>query len=364
MSFKLFDIWDQALLTETIRRPPMGRDPGAAEDDPALLGQSIAPMKSHPARTAKVRVSEIRPFGKGQFRAPDATPPLFKPAIRYEETIIELALIDEMERISEEDWMKLQSSDDDIRRSAGVSLVDRGRILETRNERATEDLRWQAFAGQVTITYPSGAQLFVDYGLPAGHKPVLAGNAKWDDLTNSDPVSNVQAWSEQLAADAGFYARYVHMNSKTYDKLINNTKVAAKINFYAARANSIQRPRRQDLEELFNSFAVGQSIVIYDNGYRAEGVSYGAVGTTALTKYLPDGVVLVTTNYTVDGVNIADTLDGQVTVSTGYNSVAIRQGFQAEVMLDHLSKTHFLRAASARIPRLLIPEAFLYAQVF
>jgi hypothetical protein len=309
-----------------------------------------------------VNVSEIRPFGKGQFRAPDATPPLFKPEVTWTETLIELALIDEMERIGEEDWMKLNSSDENLRKSAGVQLVDRGRILDTRNKRATEALRWAAFSGNVTITYPTGAAVVIDYGLPAGHKPILVGTAKWDDTANSDPVANVQAWSELLADDTGFYARYLHMNSATYDKLINNTKVAQKINFYAARANSIQRPRRQDLEELFNSFAVGQQIVIYDNGYRDTGVT--GIGRPALTKYLPDGYVLVTTDYMLDGHNIADTLDGQVTVSTGYNSVAIRQGFQAEVMLDHISKTHFLRAASARIPRLLYPEAFVWAKVY
>lgn len=362
MSFTLFDIWDQSLLTETIQRPPMGRDPGAAEDEPVLLGAQIAPLKTHAGRNAKVRVQEIKPFGKGQFRAPDATPPLFKPDVAWTEQLIELVLVDEMERITEEDWLKLNSGDENVRRSAGVALVDRGRILSTRNMRTTEDLRWQAFAGKVTVTYPGGSSFVIDYGLPAGHLPVLTGTAKWDDLTNSDPVTNVQAWSELLADDSGFYARHLHMNSMTYDKLINNAKVASRINFYASRANSIQRPRRQDLEELFNSFAVGQDITIYDNGYRDTGAA--GIGRPSLTKYLPNGVVLVTTNYTLDGVNIADMLDGQVVVSTGYNSVAIRQGFQAEVMLDHLSKTHFLRAASARIPRILIPEALLYAKVF
>jgi hypothetical protein len=32
-------------------------------------------------------------------------------------------------------------------------------------------------------------------------------------------------------------------------------------------------------------------------------------------------------------------------------------------MLDHISKTHFLRYASARIPRILIPESFIWAKV-
>jgi hypothetical protein len=151
------------------------------------------------------------------------------------------------------------------------------------------------------------------------------------------------------------------MTSRTYDLMVRNTKVKQAINYYLGTAPPIQRPRRQDLLDLFTSFAVNQDIVLYDNGYRAVGAT--GIGRPALTKYLPDYKVLVTTNYTIDGHNIADTLDGQVTVSSGYNSVDIRQGFQAEVLLDHLSKTHYLRAASARIPRLNLPDTVLSATV-
>jgi major capsid protein E len=359
MPFETFDLWDQATLTDVIQRPPAGRAPGAAEDSPNLLGETIAPLRSYPGRTAKVRVAELRPFGTGQFRAPDATPALFKPAVQWSEQILELVLIDEMERISEEDWLKLNSADEAVKRSAGASLVDRGRILQLRNVRATEKMRWQAFQGQVTVTYPTGSQYLVDYGLPTGHKPTVS--TLWSDTTNADPVADIQAWSELIAADSGFYGNTLHMNSKTYNYLIQNAKVKSAINFYAPSANTIYRPRREDLLNLFTSFATDVQIKIYDNGYRDIGATTYGVGS--ITKYLPDGKVLMTTDYTLDGVNIADTLDGQIVVSNGYNSVDIRQGEQAEVLLDHISHTHFMRYASARIPRLLVPEAFIYATV-
>lgn len=359
MSFGTFDIWDQASLTNTIRRPPLGRAPGAAEDNPYLLGEVIAPTVTIEGRTAKVNSAEIKPFGKGQFRAPDATPPLFKPAVTWNETIIELALLDEMERISEEDFFKLTSSDETIRRSAGASLVDRGRILQLRNERLKEWMRWQAFAGSLTITYPTGSSLAISYALPAGHSPTVS--TLWSDTTNSDPVADIQAWSEKIADDSGFYGNRIHMNSKTYDYLIRNTKVKNQMNFYASGAPSIQRPRREDLLNLFTSFATNVEIVIYDNGYRDVGAT--GIGRPSLTKYLPDGYVLMTTDYSLDGQKIADTLQGDVMVSAGYNQVAVRSGFQTEVILDHISKTHFFRAASTAIPRIVIPEAFLYAKV-
>lgn len=360
MSNFYFDVWDQATLTDIIRRPPAGRAPGAAEDTPNPLGEQLAPFKDLAGRNAKIRVAEIKPFGTAQFRSPDATPALFKPAVAWSEETVELLLIDEMERIQEEDWMKLSSADENIQRSAGASLVDRGRILELRNKRATEKLRWKAFAGGVAvIQYPTGSQLQIDYGFPAGHNPTLS--TLWSDSVNADPVADIQSWSEQIAADSGFYGNRVHMNSKTYNYLISSAKIKNAINFYAPSANTIYRPRREDLLNLFTSFATDVQIVIYDNGFREEGQA--SIGVGSITKYLPDGYVLMTTDYSLDGVNIADTLDGQVSVSTGYNSLAVRQGEQAEVMLDHISKTHLLRYASARLPRVNIPEAFLYAKV-
>jgi hypothetical protein len=353
-----FDIWDQALLTDVITRPSPSSLGSPNTTD--LLGEQIAPINPIASRVAKIRVMEARPFGKGQFRAPDATPALFKPpGDTYREEIIELALLDEMERIMEEDWMKLNSSDENIARSVGRSIIDRGKILQLRNDRLSEWMRWQAFQGSLTVTYPTGSSLYIDYGLPAGHKPT-AGTL-WTDTTNSDPIADISTWSNLLADDSGFYAKHAHMTSKTYNLLINNTKIKNQINFYASGANSVLRPRREDLLNLFTSFAQDIDIVVYDNGYRDVGAT--GYGRTSVTRYLPDYYVLLTTDYTLDGTRIADTLDGQVTVSAGYNNVAIRQGFQAEVMLDHISKTHFLRAASARIPRLIIPEAFLWAKV-
>jgi hypothetical protein len=358
VSITTFDIWDQALLTDVITRPQSGSLGEGVNGD--LLGERIAPLVPHAARTAKIRVEEAKPFGKGQFRAPDATPALFKPpGSTFREEIIEIALLDEMERIMEEDWMKLNSNDENIARSAGQSITERGRILQLRNQRLTEWMRWQAFQGELTLTYPTGSSLYINYGLPSGHKPT-AGTL-WTTTATADPISDLSSWSDVLANDSGFPAAYAHMTTKTYNLLINNTKIQNMINFNSSGANSILRPRREDISNLLTSFSQDIELVVYDNGFRDVGAT--GYGRSSLTRYLPDYYVLLTTNYVLDGVRIADTLDGQVTVSSGYNNVSIRNGFQAEVMLDHISKTHFLRAASARIPRLLIPEAFLWAKV-
>jgi len=345
-----FDLWDQATLTDLINRPLTTQ----FEDNPRL-GDLLAPMQSINARSAKLRTAQTKAFGKGQFKAPDATPALYTPDQTWSESIIELALLEEMTRVSYEDYLKLNSPDDNVKRAAGVDLVTKGKILQLRNERLTEWMRWQAFQGSLTITYPSGSSLYIDYGLPAGHKPVVG--TLWSSVSTADPITDIRAWSDQIAADSGYYGLRLHMSSETYDYLVRNATVKS---YLTATNRSMLIPTKQDILSLLRD---GTDIVIYDNGFRDESVGSARGVPNSLTRFLPAGKVLMTTEYSIEGTNIAETLDGQVIVSTGYNSVAIRSGSQSEVILDHISKNHFWRQASARIPRILYPECFLWATV-
>ena len=81
-----------------------------------------------------------------------------------------------------------------------------------------------------------------------------------------------------------------------------------------------------------------------------------------MTKYIPDGIVLVTAPYVFEGEPIADTADGMVAVRQDWQRLAWLQGMQSEIILDH--HTYFFRQASARFVRLRRPEAFLTATVF
>jgi hypothetical protein len=150
------------------------------------------------------------------------------------------------------------------------------------------------------------------------------------------------------------------MSSTTYDYIVRNAKVKA---FLTATNRSMLIPTQQDILTLLRE---NTEFVIYDNGYRPEtpGVSPSPRGVPgSLTRFLPDGKVFVTTDYQIEGQDIAETLDGQVLVSDGYNSVAILQGSQSEVILDNMSKTHFFRQASARMVRIIYPECMAWMTV-
>lgn len=353
-----FDIWDQSQLTHVIARAmTLGR-----ENVPSLADQ-IAPKEDVKSRKVKYRVSEVDAFGVGQLRAPDGNPQLYRSAMSYRDEYIELALPDEMERVSEDTMLKLLSSDLNIKASGGVDLVTRGKILGLRNMRRVEKMRWEMFlTGKVTLDYLDSDDQ-IDFGLPADH--IVTAGTLWSDTTNADIISQVRTWQKVLADDIGTYGTEIHMNSDTWDYVYNNAKIATKLSTWG---RGLMVPQMDEVASLFRE---GTSIHIYDGGFRDVGVKMGSVagkpnasrGNAQLTKWLPNGKVLITTPYQIDGEKIADTPNGQVMIATGYNSAEPRQGPQSETILDPISKNTFLRYAGAAIPRMLIPEAFFVATV-
>lgn len=347
-----FDIYDQAVLTALVNEPV-----DTALETAPYLGSQIAPVNDIQSRMARLEVGRQYSFGIGQFKAPNAMPALVEmPVTERQEALIEMVQLEEMHRINSEQWLKLNSTDENIRNYEGLEVVDRGRILRQRLERLTEWMRWQAFVnGSLTVTYPrTNSQLFIDYGWLPGHMPTAA--TLWSDTTNSDPIADLEAWQQQVANDSGYLGTLIHLTSPTAKLLLNNVKLKTYFNVPAGQ------PFRATLDQVASLLADGTQFVVHDAGFRpmASGASRA---DAAHTRYLPNGKVLLTTPYSIDGENIADTLNGQVEISSDYNETAISQGPQSEVILDHMTKNRYLREAAARIVRIIHPECFLSATV-
>lgn len=347
----LFDAWDSATLTDLVVKPLTTQ----FEDQPRL-GDILAPNLNVTGFDVKVRTRGTLAFGKGQFRSLDATPALFKPAQRLEERLIGIAHLDEMSRIGESQYMNLNSPDPNVRMVAGVELVDLGTMLGLRNERLKEWMRWQAFlTGTLLIEYPSGQQRFIDYGIPASNK--ITVSVLWSSTTTADPIADLRSAANHLAAVSGHFGFHVHMASETYDYLIENASIAAKLTGYG---RGMLIPTEQDV---LNQLRAGTDFILYDDGY----MDVGAIDTVgipgSLSRYLPPGTVLMTTDYVVDGQRIADTLNGDVMIAAGYNQAAIVKGPVSETMFDTMSKNHFYRQASTNLPRLNRPDCFMVMKV-
>ncbi len=344
-----FDIFDQGALTRVINHSLETR----IETSRPSIGQSIAPIVQIQDTEVSVEVNDVEAFGKGQFRAPDATPPLVDFSATRRQEVIELALLDEMHRIRESDYKKLTSGDAAVRRSAGVSLVDRGAALAIRNRRLLESMIWDAFDGTSTITYPSGSVVTIDYGFKASHKPQAA--VSWDN-PSADIITELKAWQALSANDLGEYGLNIYMSTETWENILKNNLIKA---YLTGSDRGLFLPTREDVLQLLRD---GTTITITDAGYRDTGVGI-ARGVNTLTRYLPQGYILITTTPNIDGERIAETIQGTVTLSSSYNSTVELPGQQSEVILDHISKNRFLRYASSNIVRINHPDAFVWAQV-
>jgi hypothetical protein len=348
----IFDIYDQAVLTELVNQPV-----DTALEQAPFLGEALAPTVDQESRMARMDIGRQYSFGIGQFKAPNAMPALVEmPVTERREALIEMAQLEEMHRINSEQWMRLNSSDEFIRNSEGLDVVSRGQVLRRRLERLTEWMRWQAFInGSLTITYPrTNSQIFIDYGFLPGH--MTRALTLWTDTVNSDPVADLESWQLQLANDAGFLGLRIHLTSATAKLILNNTKLKSYFNV------PVGTPFRATLEQVAQLLAEGTEFVVHDAGFRpmASGASRSEA---AHTRYLPNYRVLITTEYQIEGENIADTLNGQVEIGTDYNETEIQQGPSSEVLLDNMTKNRYLREGAARIVRIIHPECFVSAQV-
>jgi hypothetical protein len=349
-----FDIWDQAVLTNLINRPVE-----TALERAPQLGAQIAAKKTLHAQMARVEVANTYAFGIGQFKAPNAMPALVEmPVGEREAKMIELAQLEEMHRINSAQWMRLNSDDDNIRNSEGLQVVERGQILQKRNERLTEWMRWKAFVdGALTITYPrTNSQLMIDYGFLSGHRPEPAD--LWTDLEESDPVNDLDNWQTLVAEDSGYVGTKIHLTSKTAKLILRNQNLAAYFNVPSGQ------PFKPTLKDVAGLLADKTEFVLYDAGFRAmQSAAPYLHNDSAHTRFLPHNRVVITTPYEIEGEQIADTLDGQVEVATSYKDTDILDGPQSEVILDGMTKNRYFRQASSRIVRIQHPECFLSAKV-
>jgi hypothetical protein len=169
-------------------------------------------------------------------------------------------------------------------------------------------------------------------------------------------VSDIEAWQQLIADDSGHLGLNVHLTSR-----------AGQEHHQQREAEGVlQRPGRAAVPGHARSGRVaarrGHHVRHPRRWLPPDGVgcrSYEA----AHTRYLPNNKVVITTEYQIEGENIADTLNGQVEIGVAYNDTAIQIGPSSEVILDHMTKNRYLREAAARIVRIIHPECFVSATV-
>lgn len=344
-------ILKQAILTDNIVGPSF-----TAQETAPFVGEKIAPLKDVDGEYVAITASRIAAIGIGQFVAPEASPPLIDLTGREEETsITEMADLAEQHRISPTRWRRLQSSDPDVVAEEARKLIEIGQIMEERNRRLTEKMRWDAFQGRVIAEYQErDSKLVIDYPIPSGNRPTVS--VPWTDTTNADPVADLKAFRLQVSSQTGQPGNLIHLSDEDLELVLSNAKLRGYFNIPVGQPF---RPTEDDVSALIGA---GTTFVPVNHAYRKEDVG-ASVRPQDHTRYLELGKVLITPDYNANGRAIAEVPNGDVEIQTGYNTGALLKGPQSEVKLHGDSMQRFLHHKSKRLPRLVQPGAFLTATV-
>lgn len=364
-----FDIWDSATNTELVRRSVT-----TVLEDENLVGPTIAPLVPVRDRRIKRGIIEVEAFGAAPMKARNATPPIFIPKITFTEEYVELADIDEMSPIEEDEWEKLTGDNEFEKVRVGFDILNRAKIMQIRNERRTEIMRWAAFQDNLVVTMADepGQTMRLRYGLPPANQVTVS--PAWTSRASSTPVTNIRAGQKALFTRTGKWGSRIYMGADTWEDF----QYSAEIKNLLKPNDSTSAffiPTVAQVESLLYGGSNGPDrprpgqpqvqIVITNAGYRDIGQGT-ARGNNAMTFYLPEGKVLITTEPTIDGEKVAEMPDGRVAVKrTPTSEPEFVQGMQTETLVSSMPPyVHYVRQVSVRIPRINFPQAFYWLQVW
>lgn len=315
----------------------------------SMRGQEILPLVSSVRRRFKVKVRNLtNPWGIGQFKAPNGDTPLAEWSGGLTQEALYVNAVDLEEMIPLEETDVLESADALVAADAIDDIITTGRMLQIRNERLTEKMRWDAMANNLAIKFPDGTSVTVDqYGGYAGTH-VIASNAKpWSVTASSTPADDIRGWADILEEDSGLPAGHLWMNRSTFRRLQNSAYWATQLTF-TDRPYKI--PTDKDIAAILDP---ALEIVIYNGSYKDK--------SGVRQKWIPDGYVLLATEYQVDSINIGEMYDCPVVRAVnGKLVVENNPGTQAEIMINELKKKEYLRVSTARMPMLLFPQNFMW----
>jgi len=282
------DIRDQYTLTLAIKKLIRTE---------TFRGKEILPLVDTNVRKFKMVVREAdMPYGIGQFKAPDGDTPIAE--IRGQKnspTVTYISAVDLEEMFPLEETDLLESADALVRANKIDEIIDLGKLLQLRNERLTELMRWNALKNTLQITFSDGTVVDVDqYGdYAATHicdtiASGVAASVDWSDTDNSVPKTDLELIADLIETDSTYSAMHVWMRRSTFRYLQRSAQWSNYLTF-------LDRPYRVvNMNDLSNLLDI-PNIHIYEGGWKDN------AGTTQY--YLPESHILVTSEPNVDGIH-------------------------------------------------------------
>jgi hypothetical protein len=325
------------------------------------------PLTQTSARKIKLRVRIGTGAGLASFKADNALTPVVSDQGSLQELLMELVTISEKEVLNASDLIKLNSPDARVKLEGVRNVVDRARHLKLRNLNRTKWMAWKAAKDELTITYPSGASVGIDFDLDGdsqndwfsgSHLPTAGTDWDHQDADNdydADIVTDVYNWSKLIADDLGCAQDQVrmHLHSETWRYVRRNSYLLKESN------PALPQPRTAPLKTAEVADILDLAAVEVVNSYYL-----GEDDGMTKVPYLSEGEVLFTGPYNWQGDPIAEMLDGPVVQVEGENlTVRNNPGMVPEIYISKEQQAQNVRVTSARMAVLNYPAAFVLATV-
>lgn len=142
-----------------------------------------------------------------------------------------------------------------------------------------ERMRMQLLTTGIINIASNGQEYTYDFQVPQNNKKTLQGNAKWDDLVNSNPIEDLIAWAQEVEDTTGVRPTRALMSRKTFNYIAKNEKLAKSIyitnNGVGIVTDAMVINAIRDL--------AGITVVVYTKRY--------ADANGAAKQYVPDNIV-------------------------------------------------------------------------
>jgi hypothetical protein len=217
----IFDLVDPAELIDFVRQ----------YNDETLRARftlnQVLPDRTIPDLEYRVRAGGLTDVDVAEFRPWDIEPTMVgRPGISRKRG--ELAPVSRQIPLLEEQSLRLRLMQRDNNPIVDAIFNDAARMIRSvvgRIELARGDVLTD---GILTIN-EHGVNLSVDYGVAAGHLPVLAGGAQWTvaNAATALPISDLLTWLELYVNDTGVLPRGILMSRNRLGALAVNNQVKA-----------------------------------------------------------------------------------------------------------------------------------------
>ena len=291
----------------------------------------------------------------GQFRSDNALTPLSVPRFSAATMEISMPLLSEKEIILEDTLRQLNSVDDDLATEAVAEILDQAERLRIQNINLTRWMVFRALMDTLTVTYPNGSGIDIDYGIEnadggmsASHLPTAG--VLWSNAA-ADVIGDTIAWSTLITNDAGVPQTDLEywMSSTVWNALQKNTAIQQQV---GTVAEPVRPTRTAQVAEVLGIRAIN----LYDKQYK---------DTANVTqRYLPENRAILVGRET-GGQAIVRVLDGPVVryePGTQRLRVGNNPGAVTEVWATPDPPVENIRVTTARMP-LVLREGVVCANV-